>query len=202
MTAGYRRKPVGVAFEKRQERHPASRSVPLVRRLPAIFQDLFDRINMHQYLIAYAPDEKPLWIVAVTHGSRSPRVMAAILRGREYAESGSSKLFFLPSAAFTMARNRDTQPLNALYISVVNIAEIRFGIDLQEDPARRAELNDWLRLTLRPAFAGRILPLTEDILLRSSPRVTAPSRFEKGVKNPADRRADDLNHSWNAPKAG
>jgi predicted nucleic acid-binding protein len=31
---------------------------------------------------------------------------------------------------------------------------------------RRAELNDWLTLTLRPAFAGRILPLTEDILLR------------------------------------
>ena len=40
----------------------------------------------------------------------------------------------------------DTQPLNALYISVVNIAEIRFGIELQEDPARRAELNDWLKL--------------------------------------------------------
>jgi toxin ParE1/3/4 len=35
------------------------------------------------YLIAYAPDEKPLWIVAVIHGRRSPRVMSAILRGRE-----------------------------------------------------------------------------------------------------------------------
>lgn len=35
------------------------------------------------YLIAYAPDEKPLWVVAVMHGRRSPRVMAAILRGRE-----------------------------------------------------------------------------------------------------------------------
>jgi plasmid stabilization system protein ParE len=34
------------------------------------------------YLIAYAPDEKPLWVVAVIHGRRSPRVMAAILRGR------------------------------------------------------------------------------------------------------------------------
>ncbi len=48
----------------------------------------------------------------------------------------------------------DRQPLNQLYISVVNIAEIRFGIELQEDPARRAELNDWLMLTLRRAFAG------------------------------------------------
>ena len=35
------------------------------------------------YLIAYAPDERPLWVVAVIHGGRSPRVMAAILRGRE-----------------------------------------------------------------------------------------------------------------------
>jgi len=35
------------------------------------------------YLIAYAPDERPLWVVAVIHGRRSPRVMAAILRGRE-----------------------------------------------------------------------------------------------------------------------
>ncbi len=60
----------------------------------------------------------------------------------------------------------DAQPLNALYISVVSIAEIRLGIELQENAARRAELNDWLTLTLRPAFAGRILPVTEDILLK------------------------------------
>jgi predicted nucleic acid-binding protein len=58
------------------------------------------------------------------------------------------------------------QPLEALYISVVSIAEIRFGIELQQDVARRAELNEWLALTLRPAFAGRILAVTEDILLQ------------------------------------
>ena len=60
----------------------------------------------------------------------------------------------------------DAQPLNTLYVSVVNIAEIRFGIELQEDLARRVQLNDWLTLKLRPAFAGRILPVTEDILLK------------------------------------
>ena len=38
---------------------------------------------VHEYLIAYAPDEKPLWVVAVLHGRRNPRVMAAILRGGE-----------------------------------------------------------------------------------------------------------------------
>jgi plasmid stabilization system protein ParE len=35
------------------------------------------------YLIAYAPDKRPLWVVAVMHGRRSPHVMAAVLRGRE-----------------------------------------------------------------------------------------------------------------------
>jgi plasmid stabilization system protein ParE len=40
-------------------------------------------ILAREYLIAYAPEEKPLWVIAVIHGRRSPRVMAAILRGRE-----------------------------------------------------------------------------------------------------------------------
>ena len=39
--------------------------------------------RVYDYLIAYAPDEHPLWVVAVIHGHRNPRVMAAILRGRE-----------------------------------------------------------------------------------------------------------------------
>src|ERR1700676_3908448 len=38
---------------------------------------------VRNYIIAYAPDEKPLVVLAVLHGRRSPRVMAAILRGRE-----------------------------------------------------------------------------------------------------------------------
>jgi toxin ParE1/3/4 len=40
-------------------------------------------INAGNYLIAYAPDKKPLWVLVIMHGRRSPRVMAAILRGRE-----------------------------------------------------------------------------------------------------------------------
>lgn len=39
--------------------------------------------TVRDYLIAYAPDKSLLWVVAVMHGKRSPRVMAAILRGRE-----------------------------------------------------------------------------------------------------------------------
>ena len=40
-------------------------------------------ILVREYLIVYAPDEKPLWVVAVMHGRRSPRIMAAILRDRK-----------------------------------------------------------------------------------------------------------------------
>jgi len=40
-------------------------------------------IVIRNYLVAYAPDEIPLWVVAVLHGKRNPRVLAAILRGRE-----------------------------------------------------------------------------------------------------------------------
>jgi plasmid stabilization system protein ParE len=38
---------------------------------------------VREYLIAYAPNEKPLWVVAVMHGRRSPQLMAAILKARE-----------------------------------------------------------------------------------------------------------------------
>ena len=39
--------------------------------------------TVRDYLIAYAPDEHPLLVLAVLYGRRNPRVMAAILRGRE-----------------------------------------------------------------------------------------------------------------------
>ena len=38
---------------------------------------------VREYVIAYAPEKKPVWVLAVFHGRRSPRVIAAILRGRE-----------------------------------------------------------------------------------------------------------------------
>jgi hypothetical protein len=38
---------------------------------------------VRNYLIVYAPSETPLFVVAVLHGWRSPRVIAAFLRGRK-----------------------------------------------------------------------------------------------------------------------
>jgi plasmid stabilization system protein ParE len=45
-------------------------------------------ILVREYLIASAPEEKPLWVVAVIHGRRSPRLMAAILKDKRVTRLG------------------------------------------------------------------------------------------------------------------
>jgi toxin ParE1/3/4 len=59
-------------------------SFPLVGHIRA---DLTARpLRFHpvrDFLIAYASDEKPLVVLAILHGRRNPRVMAALLRNRE-----------------------------------------------------------------------------------------------------------------------
>ena len=39
--------------------------------------------TIRDFLIAYAPEDKPLTVIAVIHGRRNPRIVAAILRKRE-----------------------------------------------------------------------------------------------------------------------
>src|SRR5579863_5515097 len=51
-------------------------SRPDLTSKPLRFQPVRD------YVIVYAPDERPLAVIAVLHGRRSPRVIAAILRKR------------------------------------------------------------------------------------------------------------------------
>ncbi|MGH8319466.1 MAG: type II toxin-antitoxin system VapC family toxin [Steroidobacteraceae bacterium] len=58
------------------------------------------------------------------------------------------------------------QPLEALHISVVTLAEIRFGIEILPDVTRRSELNNWLAHKVRPMFEQRVLPVTEDVMLK------------------------------------
>ena len=77
----------GAADRVREEIYEAIRSLvpspyighsrPDLTARPLRFQSVRD------YVIAYAPDEKPLAVIAVLHGRRSPRVIAAILRGRD-----------------------------------------------------------------------------------------------------------------------
>jgi toxin FitB len=55
---------------------------------------------------------------------------------------------------------------DVLFTSDVTIAEVRFGIEQISDPARRSDVAHWLDRTLRPLFAGRVLSITDDVLLR------------------------------------
>ena len=58
------------------------------------------------------------------------------------------------------------QPLDRLFISVVTLAEIRYGIEVVNDPARRSDLGDWLTNKLRPLFEHRILHIDEDVIFK------------------------------------
>lgn len=58
------------------------------------------------------------------------------------------------------------QPTTSLFLSTVTMAEIRYGIGRAADPAFRIELERWVDQELRPWFAGRILPVDEETILR------------------------------------
>jgi predicted nucleic acid-binding protein len=59
-----------------------------------------------------------------------------------------------------------SKPLDALFVSIVTFAEIRFGIERIADSIRRAELNQWLTHSVRPMFEQRTLPVSEDVMLK------------------------------------
>jgi predicted nucleic acid-binding protein len=67
-----------------------------------------------------------------------------------------------PSVVAFMAGCR----LDELFVSSVTLAEIRFGIERAPDAGRQADLLRWLADEVRPMFDGRVLEITEDVLLR------------------------------------
>ena len=58
------------------------------------------------------------------------------------------------------------QRLEDLFVSTVTFAEIRYSIETVGDPARRAELNDWLLHRVRPMFDQRVLEVSEDVMFK------------------------------------
>ncbi|HUB95878.1 MAG TPA: type II toxin-antitoxin system VapC family toxin [Stellaceae bacterium] len=58
------------------------------------------------------------------------------------------------------------EPLGRLFVSAVTIAELRFGIEIVTDPAWRSDLQDWLSHKVRPMFEGRVLPISEDVMVK------------------------------------
>lgn len=59
-----------------------------------------------------------------------------------------------------------SQPLDDLFISTVTLAEIRFGIAMVADAGRRADLDDWLANKVRPLFEQRVLPVSDEVMLK------------------------------------
>lgn len=53
-----------------------------------------------------------------------------------------------------------------IYVTEVTLAEIVYGIEQLSDATRRADLQSWLDKMLRPLFAGRVLAITEDVIVR------------------------------------
>jgi predicted nucleic acid-binding protein len=60
----------------------------------------------------------------------------------------------------------ERQKLEHLFVSIVTLAGLRFGIERLQNAERRAQLNHWLTHAVRPMFGQRALPVTEDIMLR------------------------------------
>jgi toxin FitB len=58
------------------------------------------------------------------------------------------------------------QPGESLFVTDVTLAEISYGIEQLSDAARRTDLHLWLERNLRPLFAGRVLAITEDVIVR------------------------------------
>jgi predicted nucleic acid-binding protein len=60
----------------------------------------------------------------------------------------------------------DAQRGETLFITDITFAEIVYGIEQLGDPARRADLRSWLETSLRPFFHGRVLGITEQVIIR------------------------------------
>lgn len=71
-----------------------------------------------------------------------------------------------PLPEVRVARFFREKPLALLHISVVTIAEIRYGIAVEPDPLRRATFSEWLAHRIRPMFAERVLGVTEEVILQ------------------------------------
>ena len=54
----------------------------------------------------------------------------------------------------------------SIYLSVLTLGEIRKGVASLPAGKRRRLLEEWIEDTLRPWFANRILPVTEEIVER------------------------------------
>jgi plasmid stabilization system protein ParE len=115
-------------------------------------------IRVYDYLIADAPDEKPLWVVAVFQGHRGPRVMAAILRGRE---DKRGKLIERPVEKRKRAKGRDS-----LHQTAHNFLPSATGVDILDATSRYCYGVQTTSTGIPRVAASRISALKSSIICR------------------------------------
>jgi toxin FitB len=71
--------------------------------------------------------------------------------------------------ANVLAWSEGIHPLDQ-YLSVVTLQELETGVLLldRHDTAQAKMLRHWLEMTVRPAFAKRILPVSQEVALRNA----------------------------------
>ena len=72
----------------------------------------------------------------------------------------------------------DAAPPDSLYVSVITLAEIQFGIELLQPGKRREQLEQWMEREFDNWFAGKLLPVDGDIVRRWA--VLSAKRQRKG----------------------
>ena len=66
---------------------------------------------------------------------------------------------------------------DSVYVSVVTLGEIRFGVELLPPSKRRSQLERWLEIDLAEWFEGRILPIDRAVVDRwGLPRAQAQTK--------------------------
>lgn len=74
---------------------------------------------------------------------------------------------------------------DALFVSVITLGELRYGIELLATGRRRDRLEEWFTEALLPRFEGRVLPVT-DAVADLWGRIKASARSAGRQLTPAD----------------
>jgi toxin FitB len=68
-----------------------------------------------------------------------------------------------------------------VFLSVVSLAEIRFGVERLATGRRRSRLDQWLREELPARFAGRIVPVDEEVAAACGRLLARARRAGRGL---------------------
>lgn len=68
-----------------------------------------------------------------------------------------------PRPDVTVVRWLEEVDEDRAFLSVISLAEIRFGVERLAPARRRTQLNHWLREELPTRFEGRIVPVDEEV---------------------------------------